>query len=908
MSLHVAGRARPPARGPWSCLVLLALLVTSTAAEAAPYRTNLLKNPDAETGDLSGWTLTANGGEGWAVSSAAGSRVFRTSFAWNRRVQVVDLHEQGFSPQALAKAPVILVSEQFQRHYCPDQYYLKVELLDANMAVVESWDSGVRTNTGACQWGGEQWDTLAHEFRDYDPGVRYVRWEDGGKGSEGWSGHYGVMLDKASLEVLDDNHPAYYSNLLKNPGAETGDLSGWTLTANGAEGWAVSNAAGSRVFRTSFDWNRRVQVVDLWEHGFSPAAMAKAPLILASEQFQRHYCPDSYYLKVELLDASMAVVASWNSGVKTNTGACQWGGEQWDELHHVFTDYGPNVRYVRWEDGGKDAEGWSGHYGVMLDNATLLILSENLLDNPGVETGDLSGWTVTANGGAGWRVDVSARDGIPGNRALRTSYDWLRRSQLVDLRARGIPEGTLDTAPAIYVAEQFRREYCPDQYYMKVELLDANMAVLTSWNSGVRTNSGACEWGGEQWDTLTHVFTDYGPGVRYVRWEDGGKDAEGWGAHYGAYLDGAYLGVHDLSPHAPHREQQRSVEPASTASLTAQKASSCGGDGQAPCDEQTYSNWCYVPILGNFICPFTMDTEKKCNKGNVLEGAVCRANSIDCCKQVNYSDWVGASRYTVSKGYSARVHLASATLVIPPRNPAVCSGTYLNQVMSVGPNDPAVMGNLISDSWSRTYPNVRLMINANFFDVNGVHPYRDRCTNALGTSISNTALVSNAGTVHGYATETLVFYTPSYASKKGHHADILTGITAPDSTKYQNAVSGYRLVKDKKYVPQPPAIDPDCARPRAAAGLTRDKHELVVIVVNGGNDDGCNANGNTTLKGLADYLIHLGVENAVTLDGSGSAQLLYRGHGQTVSSLPSDSLGGYPGKFFRPVPVFLGIQ
>ncbi|MCY1022753.1 hypothetical protein [Pyxidicoccus sp. MSG2] len=544
-----------------------------TEGASPEFFTNLLVNPDAEAGSLSGWTLTDNGGAGWAVYGDAGSRFFRTSYTWNQREQLVDLWAHGFSSTLMNEAPLIHVSERFQRTYCPDDYSLEVELLDFDMQVVASWSSGVKRNSGECKWGDEVWDEESHTFKDYGPGVRYVRWKDAGTSSEYWGGHYGVAMDDARLVVLDHNHPAFHANLLSNSDAEKGDMTGWTVTENGGAGWAVTGDAGSRVFRTSYQWNRRQQLVDLWKWGFTPETMAQAPLIVVGEQFQRTYCPDNYYLRVQLLDEKMNVVASYDSGVRTNTGSCQWGDEQWDRLIHAFADYGPRVRYVRWEDGGKDREFWGGHYGVLMDKAFVVVLGHNLLENPGAGTGDLTGWNVLESGGDGWGVTSMARDGIAGNLAFRTSNGWSRRSQLVDLIAKGYSADVLDDAPPFFVSEHFRGESCPDSYFLKVELLDESQQVVASFDSGILTNTGTCQAGAEPWDHVFHAFTGYGPGVRYVRWEDGGKDSESLAGFHGAVLDGAYLGLEDPRTEARHQQHRRTVT----------RAANCGGEGELPC-------------------------------------------------------------------------------------------------------------------------------------------------------------------------------------------------------------------------------------------------------------------------------------------------------------------------------------
>ncbi len=316
---------------------------------------NLLDNGHGNTGDMSGWTITANGGAGWAVTS----NQFRTSYGWDKRQQLVDLYAKGQDAASMASAPPIHISERFHSSYCPDYYFLKVELLDGNMNVVDTFDTGTVQLTGSCVWA-ENWVTVSHTFSGYGPDVRYVRWSDGGKDSEYWAGHYGPVLDDAILVVG--------SNLLANPAADSNDLSGWTITANGGAGWAATN----NQFRTSYGWDRRSQVVDLYALGYDWHHMSGAPPIYITEKSQKTYCPDYYEIKVELLDSNMNVVDTFETGTLQHAGNCAWDGD-WESVSYTFTGYGPNVRYVRWSDGGKDSEYWAGHYGPKFDDAVLMV-------------------------------------------------------------------------------------------------------------------------------------------------------------------------------------------------------------------------------------------------------------------------------------------------------------------------------------------------------------------------------------------------------------------------------------------------------------------------------------------------------------------------------------------------------
>ena len=163
----------------------------------SPYNQQLLQNADGSLGDMSHWTPTADGGDGWLVHA----RRFYTSYDWNRRTQVIDLYEHGHDTNTIANSSGIYVSERFQRVYCPDFYYLKVELLDASMNVLDTFDTGTVQQTGPCDYQAA-WETVSHTFVGYSSNVRYVRWEDGGKDSECWAGHYGPQLDDAVLGVL----------------------------------------------------------------------------------------------------------------------------------------------------------------------------------------------------------------------------------------------------------------------------------------------------------------------------------------------------------------------------------------------------------------------------------------------------------------------------------------------------------------------------------------------------------------------------------------------------------------------------------------------------------------------------------------------------------------------------------
>lgn len=180
--------------------------------------------------------------------------------------------------------------------------------------------------------------------------------------------------------------------------------------------------------------------------------------------------------------------------------------------------------------------------GLMLVTTPALAVSPNLLTNPGAETNDLSGWTIIANGGNGWGVTTSTP--YQGTYRFMTSYDWDKRSQEIDLLAKGYTAAQLDAASTVSASEWFGEMWKGDDYYLKVELRDVNHNVITSWYSGILNTGGvANDPSDDAWYQLEHTFSGYGPGLRYIYWEDGSKDTEGWAGWYGAKLDAAYLSI-----------------------------------------------------------------------------------------------------------------------------------------------------------------------------------------------------------------------------------------------------------------------------------------------------------------------------------------------------------------------------
>jgi PKD repeat protein len=177
--------------------------------------------------------------------------------------------------------------------------------------------------------------------------------------------------------------------------------------------------------------------------------------------------------------------------------------------------------------------------------------AQNLLTNPSAETGDVSGWDIIANGASGWGAFTGPPilgGGIDGGYMFTTDNAWCKRSQTIDLIAKGYSEAALNAAPDIVVSEWFHgysTDNPPndvDTAYLRVELRDASHTLIATqyYDSGEFLTTS-------DWVEKTHTFTGYGTGLRYIYWEDGGLGAESAGPTDGALLDAASLTI-DIAP------------------------------------------------------------------------------------------------------------------------------------------------------------------------------------------------------------------------------------------------------------------------------------------------------------------------------------------------------------------------
>lgn len=280
--------------------------------------------------------------------------------------------------------------------------------------------------------------------------------------------------------------------------------------------------------------------------------------------------------------------------------------------------------------------------------------------------------------------------------------------------------------------------------------------------------------------------------------------------------------------------------------------------------------------------------------------------SLYCCDTISFLD-AGKQNQQVNGAVVARAFLPKSQLIVPTAtNPGNCTANanYKNPLEPVVSN-----GSFGKAPWTSFYT-ARLMMNANFFDINSGNPNDPlvQCTTALGYTISNTVIISPFSQVHSVDTQTMAFFTPSYSTSSGNYVDILgQNAVVAQMQNIQNAISGFKLLSDGQYVQQPAGINPDRNHARAGVGVSKDGKTIILTVVNNGNDGGAYPNGGVTLNGLAMLLKSLGSENALTLDGSGSAQMGFDNGTKAYKSVGSDSYDSNS-NLFRAVPVFLGVR
>ncbi|XP_068577272.1 F-box only protein 50 isoform X3 [Cebidichthys violaceus] len=129
--------------------------------------------------------------------------------------------------------------------------------------------------------------------------------------------------------------------------------------------------------------------------------------------------------------------------------------------------------------------------------------------------GDFSGWTTSTET---LPYDSS---GIPAGAVVcqLPRYSWFTMEQVVDLKAEGLWEELLDDfQPEIVIQDWYEESQLHKSIYeLHVKLLGADKSTVISEHTANPTED--CSAYSHNWKEVSHVFSGYGPGVRYVHFQ-----------------------------------------------------------------------------------------------------------------------------------------------------------------------------------------------------------------------------------------------------------------------------------------------------------------------------------------------------------------------------------------------------
>ncbi|XP_047462673.1 F-box only protein 6-like [Mugil cephalus] len=206
---------------------------------------------------------------------------------------------------------------------------------------------------------------------------------------------------------------------------------------------------------------------------------------------------------------------------------CRLVCRQWKEVADSKSFWIRRCRRERYEirDASNKPKDWRLFYFLCKKR-------RNLLKNPRGEE-ELSGWEILLNGGDKWAVErVLAPHPNGAQKNFVTSYHMCKKSQLIDLEKEGYNASFMDHyQPDIKISDWYAsRRGCGCLYTMSVQLLNKQKRVVQKFDPDTVCLEG-CDDG--QWKQMTHVFKNYGPGVRFIEFVHGGQDTLYWAGWYG---------------------------------------------------------------------------------------------------------------------------------------------------------------------------------------------------------------------------------------------------------------------------------------------------------------------------------------------------------------------------------------
>ncbi|KAM4818634.1 LOW QUALITY PROTEIN: F-box only protein 17-like [Thomomys bottae] len=160
-------------------------------------------------------------------------------------------------------------------------------------------------------------------------------------------------------------------------------------------------------------------------------------------------------------------------------------------------------------------------------------LGRNLIFNTCGEQG-FRGWEVEHDGN-GWAVEknLTLVPGAPFQTCV-TSFEWCFKKQIVDLVMEGVWQELLDSAQMeICVADWWgAQENCGCIYRLRVRFLDMYKNEVFKFSASPNPVLVT----ERSYRQVSHVFTNFSRGIRYVSFEQYGRDTHSWVGHYGTLI------------------------------------------------------------------------------------------------------------------------------------------------------------------------------------------------------------------------------------------------------------------------------------------------------------------------------------------------------------------------------------
>nr|ADD84669.1 nonspecific cytotoxic cell receptor protein-1 [Epinephelus coioides] len=129
--------------------------------------------------------------------------------------------------------------------------------------------------------------------------------------------------------------------------------------------------------------------------------------------------------------------------------------------------------------------------------------------------GDFSSWTTSTE------VLPYDTSGIPAGVAVcgLPQYSWFSMEQVVDLKAEGLWEELLDDfQPEIVIQDWYEESQLHESIYqLHVKLLGADKSTMISEHTVNPTEDLSTY--SHTWKEVSHVFSGYGPGVRFIHFQ-----------------------------------------------------------------------------------------------------------------------------------------------------------------------------------------------------------------------------------------------------------------------------------------------------------------------------------------------------------------------------------------------------